>query len=534
MSSPDRHQRRRSVTLAGLLGAVLVAVLVAACGSNAPVQTSAPSAGTSGSGQPSAPAAGRAEITIALVEELSSLESHEMTNDVGSPVLRNVFETLVARDPKTNALVPGLATAWNQVDPTTWEFELRTGVKFHDGSAFDAEAAAESLNFVWSEEKNFPLRQDFMGPQVTFEAAGPSTLRVTTVEPDPLIPERMYMGPVSSPVQLREAPDEYVTNPIGTGPFVFSAWNRGQSIVLEKNPDWWGDQAGLVDTATYVFRAEDQVRADMIRTDEAQFALGLGIEQCSGDLPCKSASSLTTPFIRIDQRAHPALADLRVRQAIASAIDMTSVAGSLFGAEPAVNLVSPAVAGHNPDLQPYPADANRVEQLLDEARAAGVPVDQQLLLAAREDVPQASELVQSFGSMLQSAGFNVKAEVIERQRFREMWSQQPIPADRGMLGILHHGNELMDLSLSAHLYYSCDGDSSAYCDEGMDAAIAAADPLTGDPRASAFRDISAKAHDEVAVIPIVHLLKYYGVAPSVSWEPRLDGLLYLTEMRVTE
>ena len=76
------------------------------------------------------------ELKIAVTAENTTLASYETGSEVNSPGLRNVFEVLVARDPKTNQLVPELATSWEQIDPTTWEFRLREDVNYHDGSPF--------------------------------------------------------------------------------------------------------------------------------------------------------------------------------------------------------------------------------------------------------------------------------------------------------------------------------------------------------------------------------------------------------------
>ena len=93
------------------------------------------------------------ELKIAVTVENTTLASYETGSEVSSPGLRNIFEILASRDPQYNQLVPELATSWEQIDPTTWEFRLREGVIYHDGSPFNANAPAFVLNFSYSEKE---------------------------------------------------------------------------------------------------------------------------------------------------------------------------------------------------------------------------------------------------------------------------------------------------------------------------------------------------------------------------------------------
>ena len=141
--------------------AVLTGLLLACAPAAAPTAPGAPAAPASAgaAASPAAQAAAKAEpqgsVTIVLNEEPISLASPDSYSSFGYPVLRNVGEALTNRDPKTNELVGELATSWEQPNPTTWRFHLRQGVKFHDGSPFNAEAAAFGINLSWSKEKNY-------------------------------------------------------------------------------------------------------------------------------------------------------------------------------------------------------------------------------------------------------------------------------------------------------------------------------------------------------------------------------------------
>jgi peptide/nickel transport system substrate-binding protein len=301
-------------------------------------------------------------------------------SNIGVPILRNVQEALLNRDPVTNELVGELATSWELVEPATWRFHLREGVTFHNGDPFNAEVAAFGINYTWDEENAFGILS-YIGPAMTATAVDEYTVDVETVEPDPILPERLYFSPIPNMKQIQERPESVPVEPIGTGPYRFVEWTKGQHVLLEANPDWWGhdteDGRGAVTIAEaeYVFREEPDVRAAMVETGEAQLGRYLAPEDCDALPQCEKVTSLETLFLRPDSM-HVAMSDVRIRQAIAYAIDRQTVANDLFGSgTPAGQMVGPAVLGYNPDLEPYPFDMEEAQRLVEEARSAGVPVD---------------------------------------------------------------------------------------------------------------------------------------------------------------
>ena len=127
----------------------------------APAKPAAAPAAPAAAPAPAAPAAPAAAasptrptpkgaVTIVVGEEPLTLAAHDSTPDYHTQIMRNFTEALLNRDPKTQELVGELATKWEAPDPTTWRFTLRQGVTFHDGHPFNAESAAEALNFMWA------------------------------------------------------------------------------------------------------------------------------------------------------------------------------------------------------------------------------------------------------------------------------------------------------------------------------------------------------------------------------------------------
>ncbi|MEJ7786183.1 MAG: ABC transporter substrate-binding protein, partial [Solirubrobacteraceae bacterium] len=156
------------------------------------------------------------KLVVSMSVEPDTLENWKAYSTDGHPILRNVQEALLNRDPVSNELVGELATAWEQTDDLTWRFTLREGVTFHNGDPFNAEVAAFGINYTWSEENGFEIFQ-FIGPLITAMAVDEYTLDVATTEPDPILPARLYFSPIPNMKQVQERPDSLVSEPMGTG-----------------------------------------------------------------------------------------------------------------------------------------------------------------------------------------------------------------------------------------------------------------------------------------------------------------------------
>jgi peptide/nickel transport system substrate-binding protein len=511
--------------LVGATGIALLATGLAAC-----------AGGTSGG-------SGGDSVTLAVQYEPRTLASWDGYSSDGYTVIRNVEEGLINRDPKTNDLVPELATSWKQINPTTWQFQLRKGVSFTDGSAFDAKAAAYSINYTLSPKNNFAIRT-FLGPNVTFSAKGQYTLIAKTDEPDPILPTRMYFVPIVSAKLLQDTPDKYATTPVGTGPYKFVEWNRGRDIKLTANTDWWGRsdkaEAGGSNTqitnVTFTFPSEASVRAAQVQTGEADEASWLTRDQCQQTPHCLQTPGIETFILRLDT-PNPALGDLRVRRAIAMSFSKEQIMKDLLGGgTPSGSIDGPSAFGVDTSLKPYPQNVAKAKQLIAEAKADGVPVDTPLNVQAEIGVnSHADEMVQYIAQSLRNIGLtNVKSQMRDKASMEKDWTAgyQAITPDRGMVGLQSHGQELMDFSGSVQSYYTCEGPTSAYCDPKLDKMFDQAVPLTGEARKQALMKIDDYMYQQVPVVPIGQPNFFYGLSNRLDWTPRLDGFLLVKEMKL--
>lgn len=491
--------------------------------------------GDTGSGEMTA----SGSIVTSLAQEPLTLENWNANSQYGHPIIRNVMEALINRNPETNELVPELALSWEQVDDVTWRFQLREGVTFHNGEEFNAEVAAYGLNYTWNPESGFLILSQ-MGPQISAAAVDEFTLDVSTETPDPILPSRLYFSPIPSMIQIEEDQESTIEHPIGTGPYTFVEWARGQHVRLTANPDWWGhggvDPYGevTIQDAEIQFRPESTVRAAQITTGEAQLTHHLTHEDCETVPVCQPITSVETLILRPDVM-HPVMGDIRIRQAIAYAIDLEAAANQIFiGSTPAAQIYGPATFGFNDELEPYPYDMERAQELVEEAAADGVPIDQQILIVTTGAAAGTTEFVQYLAEQLGQIGLNAQSQILEDAQFRPgMYgtARDKVPEDRGWLALGSHGNELMDASVSIKRYYSCDlTTDSMFCNEELDPRIEEAESLVGEERREALEEIAADLYEQYAVFPIIHSTVNYGMVENLNWTPRLDGFMLLKEM----
>ena len=195
---------------------------------------------TSGSGTvPIAEAQPPDALVVAQGVDMQTGDPHKTTLTHAVNVLVNLYDTLVSRDANL-ALKPGLALSWRSVAPTTWEFKLRQGVKFHNGEPFNAQAVKYSFERMQDPKTKWPGAASIrLIKSVT--VVDDSTVQFTTERPWPLLPRYLgYYGMIVPPKLAESGEDALVRHPVGTGPYRFVRWVKDDRVELEANPDYWG------------------------------------------------------------------------------------------------------------------------------------------------------------------------------------------------------------------------------------------------------------------------------------------------------
>jgi peptide/nickel transport system substrate-binding protein len=461
----------------------------------------------------------KSAVRIVLEVQPPTLEPCDASYTATGVVVRsNITEPLVERDAVSGELEPLLATAWEQTKPTEWTFTLRSGVTFQDGSPFTAEDAAFSLERALSRQINCNVKGEIFGDE-TMEATAvdDTTLTVTTTEPDPVLPLKMSFIEI---VPSSTATDKKVREPIGTGPYKIASWNAGTKIVLSSWSGYWGEQPAY-ESAEYQWRAEGTVRAQMVKSGEADIATRLGPVDGIGSLGIPYPNNETTGLI-LNGTLEP-FDDIRVRQAVNYAIDKQGIIDSLYpdsGIEVATQIVREGIIGHNPDLEPWPYDPEKAKELIADAKADGVDVDAKITMTGRiAEWPNVAQMAQAVQGQLLEAGLNVELKMLETSQ-QILYQVRPFVLDEGATAVMiSHGNQAGDAGFSTQ-YMVSDGALSTFGDEELDRLIHEAEQATGEQRQDLYAQAFAYEHENVVQFaPLLHMVGEMGVAESVEYEP---------------
>jgi peptide/nickel transport system substrate-binding protein len=477
-------------------------------------------------GGPAGAATEPGTVTIVQVVEPGNLDPTDATRGMtGQVVTKNIAEPLVEMDPADSKIYPRLATSWKQVNPTTWQFFLRKGVKFHDGKDFNAEAVVFNLKRLYAIE-TMTRGKFFSTIKLEGRALDSHTVEVKMDRPEPLLLSLMTNVPMCSP----STPLDKITRlPIGTGPFKFVKWDAGTQIVLERWDGYWGKQPP-VKKAVYVWRGDSSVRAAMVLVGEADITLIITEQDANRpdlDIPYLDSETIC---MRFGGEWEPPLNDRRVRMAMNYAIDRNALRGTLLSKNvlPATQMYLPSTNGHNPDLKPWPYDPQKAKQLLAEAKKDGVPVDKQITVMGRiAHFTNSDDTVVAIANMLKESGFNVKVKMLEAGvylRYREKLTKNDrYPTDVGPYIIqLKHDNNKGDASFTAYYMYHTDGSASSVSDKQVDELLEKAQRAMGEERSNYYRQAAKRIHEEI--IPsamLFHLVSYARVSKRINFKPSI-------------
>jgi peptide/nickel transport system substrate-binding protein len=323
-------------------------------------------------------AAPRGRVVVALGTDTSTMDPHMHTERIGIIINQQIFDTLLTRDTRTWKPVPHLAESITAVNPTTWELKLRRGVKFHDGEPFNAESVKFSFDRVLNPEQKSPFRGSFTWVK-SVDVVDDATVRIVTHKPYPLIHETLTFANFSMvpPRYVKEKGDAgFARNPVGTGPYRFVAWRKGESVTLEANEAYW---KGAPAIKTVVFRIVPETATqiaellsggvDMIRAVPPDQIPAI---DRSGVARVTATKILRVVFLQMDgdgRAARGPLMDVRVRRAVNHAVNVDEIIQKVLGGKavrtPAGN--SDMAFGFDPSVKPYAYDPAAAKKLLAEA-----------------------------------------------------------------------------------------------------------------------------------------------------------------------
>jgi ABC-type transport system substrate-binding protein len=447
-----------------------------------------------------------------------TLDPQFVTDIPTARVVNQIFETLVY--PDADGEMQGvLATDWSvSEDNLSWTFNLRDGVTFHDGTPFNAEAVKFTFDRIKAEETAAP-RASAAEAIASVEVVDEMTVKITTAEPyAPLLAQlSAYNLAIMSPSAEGKLNADYSKEPAGTGPFTLGAWTPGERLTLERNEDYWGDKAASASVELTVV-PEDSARVLMLMSGETDVISNVPtvmVPKLKGvpGVELVEETGYRTIYVGMNLKTPP-FDDLKVRQAVAHAIDTQSlIAGVMTGiGTPGGGLESTVIPG-SAEIDPYAYDPEKAKALLAEAgHPDGFEVDFYVPNGRYTNDRQLGEAIQA---QLGEVGIKVNLQSPEFGAYTALLRE----GDKVPLFLLGKGSPTGDLDLTLGITTASGGTGnySNYVSEDVDRMIGeqrmAVDPAA---RKEILGNILQQVYDDVPLIVLYYENQIFGQRDNVT------------------
>ncbi|MEK7232887.1 MAG: ABC transporter substrate-binding protein [Elusimicrobiota bacterium] len=445
-------------------------------------------------------------------------------------IIQQIFDGLVRFDPE-GRIEPALAVSWRRLDPTTVEFKLRQGVRFHNGEPMDAEAVRFSLERFSDPKGGFP-GAGFLGSIDKIEVVDAGTVLVRTKFPDGILLHRLAGLVTVLPPRYfaRKGAVEFGQHPVGTGAFKFVEWDKNdRRIVLTANEDYWLE--GFPKLKKLVFRfipAERQVetllKGELDLVTELPGTATLAIVKSAVARVIKK-DSFYTAASSLNAHSGP-LADVRVRRALNYAVDKDLlIRYDLLGNGKTIATLSmEGETGHDPALKPYPYDLAMAKRLL---REAGYAKGFRLNALVKVQVMRTMNII---ASQLAQVGVEVDiSSTTDAVAFSDMAKKDWDWVFAGCPDPMSHSFFVQSIFLSSLSPFSVTKDPGY--DERLGKMVSALDPEEQQRRG---RELDAYIHDQALSLFTYQRVKTYAARNDVDFVPWVTGMPYFYSARRLE
>lgn len=376
------------------------------------------------------PAFAEDDVTVAVQIALDSLDPYNTNSTLAQAVGKSYYEGLFAFD-KDLKIEPLLATGYDvSPDGLVYTFKLRQGVKFQDGTDFNADAVKVNFERVL-DKANGLARYNQFNRIKTIDVVDPHTVKITLTEPfSPFINALAHPSAMMiSPTALKKWGKDITFHPTGTGPFEFVEWDPATHLTVKKNPNYWQKGFPKIDKLTFRTVTDNNTRAAIVQTGEAQFGYPMPFEQAkilekNNKLKVVAAPSIIAYYVSMNV-LHKPFDDVRVRQAVNYAINKEALAKVVFSgfAFPSQGVIPQGVE-YAEKMQPWPYDPKKAKELLKDAGYAnGFSTE---LWSAYNDGTSA-KAVQFLQQQLAQVGIKASVQMLESGQRVQRVQQAPDP-----------------------------------------------------------------------------------------------------------
>ncbi|HEY6103939.1 MAG TPA: ABC transporter substrate-binding protein [bacterium] len=376
-----------------------------------------------------AKACGRVGGTLVFgqAQDTVSLDPNDIEDGFSVNNTSNMFDTLVRFMPTSTQVEPSLATSWTaSADGLTWTFKLRQGVKFHDGTPFDAEAV------VFTYQRQIDDKHPYhpaTAPYASFtyqnvksvEAVDASTVRFTMTAPfAPFLTNMaMFSTGIVSPTAVKKYGKDFFKHPVGTGAFKFVEWVQKDHITMEANKDYW---AGRPCVDRLIIRGIPDNTVRLLEMEKGSIQMMDQVNPPDYDRIRKNSSlvlytgpGLNTGYIAINTKKEP-FNDVRVRRAVNMAVNKAALNRAFYGgvAQPAKNPIPPTIWSYDDTVKPYAYDPEAAKKLLAEAGYPnGITTELWWPNRARPYLTQPQKIAEAIQAQLAKGGIRAKLVTYE-------------------------------------------------------------------------------------------------------------------------
>ncbi|MBI4578466.1 MAG: hypothetical protein HY718_02120 [Planctomycetes bacterium] len=502
----------------------------------APKPTAAPVSGAAGATAPAAAPtavsrpAPTGSLTFVTGVEAANLDPHA-GNQSSNPernISQQVLEYLVARDSKM-AFVPMLATEWRTIDDLTWEFKLRRNVKFHNGEPLTSAAVKFSMDRAVRINKQERIHQNIGLDRV--ETPDDYTVRIITKAPAGNMLARLTTFFILPPQYYGSASDEVAaTKPVGTGPYSFVSWTKGDRVTLEANSDYWGPPPAI---KTLTFRAvpENGSRINELLAGGADIISNVPPDQIKS---VESATTRLSPvqgfrkiYLGIVQKDSAPLQTKEVRQALNYAIDFDTIGKTILaGYGKRAGSFTGAPTSTNKDLKPYAYDPDKARQLLE--KAGHKDGFETTLSTPSGRYNKDREIALALADYLTKVGVRTRVQVVEWSAFIQSVTEKTV---RGLY-LLGNGASADPIQQLDWLGTKISSNGTYWQNAGfeqlLDQARATVDTAK---QLSILHRAEVLAFEEAPVVFLYQQYDFSGVNKRLDFETRPDELVFFKDVR---
>lgn len=480
------------------------------------------------------------DLRIGFSVDADTLDPANHRNRPTETIIRNMFDGLLTRDSQMK-VVPEIAESIVQVSPTEYDFKIRSGVKFHDGTEMTAEDVKFTLDRVVQEggmgDGQTSPRQGLMGPVEKVDVIDGNTVRITLTEPWPILPAMLPNQQIVSKAFVEKVGTEGMATQVnGTGPFKLAEWRKGDAIIMERFDDYYGGSPEIppvgpacVDRAIFKVIPETASRVAALLAGDVEIItevppFSVAQIKANDGTDVMTVNGTRSFFVAMNTQGE-IFDDPKVRQAAAHALDKDLIIDKILGgnAQRIEGILSPDAFGAS-ELPAYEHDVEKAKQMLAEAGYPdGIDVTLDVEGAFKDDA-------EAVASLLAKAGIRAKVAVGESAQLSEKWRTAGKPKSGDMYFSSWGNGSLDPFDIFTPTHRTDDrGNSAGYSNPEVDRLLdEAAVEMDSDKRAALYREAELIINADAPYLYLWVPQEIYGVSKRLSgWTPSADSRINL-------